>query len=94
MEIFSNEHYQAELHFCRYLLNTCKYWIVYDRPSNKSFVVHSNSDWAQDLKLYKSITGYFTLIAHRVTFWISCQQKTVVLSSTEAEYMALSDCGH
>ena len=25
---------------------------------------------------------------------MSCQQKTVILSSTEAEYMVLSDCGH
>jgi len=24
---------------------------------------------------------------------MSCQQKTVALSSTEAEYIALSDCG-
>ena len=40
----SNMHYQTGLHFCRYLLNTCKYWIVYDRLSNKSVVAHSDSD--------------------------------------------------
>ena len=33
-------------------------------------------------------------MAQEVTFWISCQQKTVVLFLTETEYMALSDHGH
>jgi len=33
-------------------------------------------------------------MAHGATSWISHQQKTVALSSTETEYMALSDCGH
>ena len=82
------------MHLCRYLLNTCKYWIVYDKLSNKSVIVHSDLDWAQDPELHKSVTGYFTLIAHRVTSWMSHWQKTVALSSTEAEYMALSDCSH
>ena len=40
----SNEHYQAGLHLCRYLLNTYKYWIVYDRLSNEPVVAHSDLD--------------------------------------------------
>jgi len=75
------------------LLNTCKYWIVYDKLSNKSIIAHSDSDWTQDPESHKSVTGYFTLIAHRVTFWMSHQQKTVTLSSTETEYIAFSDYG-
>jgi len=58
-----NEHYQAGLHLCRYLLNTCKYQMVYDGLSNESIVARSDSDWTQDPELYKSITSYFTLIA-------------------------------
>jgi len=91
MANFLNKHYWTKLYFCRYLLNTCKYWIVYNRLSNKSVIAHFNSDWAQDSELCKSVTSYFTLIAHGVTSWISCQKKTVALSSTEAEYMALFD---
>ena len=48
-----NEYYQAGLHFCRYLLNTCKYQIVYNGFSNESVVVYSNLDWAQDSESYK-----------------------------------------
>ena len=40
----SNEHYQAGLHLCRYLLNTCKYQIVYDGLVNESIVTHFDSD--------------------------------------------------
>ena len=39
-----NEHYQAGLHFHRYLLNTCKYWIIYNILSNKFVIAHSDSD--------------------------------------------------
>jgi len=93
MENSSNKHYQAGLHLCRYLLNTCKYWIVYNRLSSKSIVAHSDSDWTQDPESCKSVTGYFTLMAQGIIFWISYQQKTIALSLTETKYMALSDCG-
>ena len=71
MKDHSNKYYQAELYFARYLLNTCKYQIVYDRLSNKSVVTYSGSDWAEDPESCKYMTGYFTLIAHRVIFWMS-----------------------
>jgi len=93
IENLSNKHYWAGLHFCRYLLNTYKYQIVYDGLSNESIVAYSDSDWAQNPESCKSMTCYFTLIAHGVTFWISCQQKTIALSLTKAEYMALFDYG-
>ena len=35
------------------------------------------------------MTDYFI---HRVIFWLSCQQNTIVLSSTKAKYIALSNC--
>ena len=44
----SNECYWAGLHLCRYLLNTCKYQIIYDGLSDESIVAYSDSDWAQD----------------------------------------------
>jgi len=56
------------LYLCRYLLNTYKYQIVYNRLSNESVIAHSDSDWAQDPELHKSVTDYFTLMAYEVTF--------------------------
>ena len=44
IENLSNEHYQAGLYLCKYLLNTCKYYIVYNRLSNEFIVAHYDSD--------------------------------------------------
>jgi len=87
----SKDHYWAGLHLCRYLLATCRYWLVYNGLSNKSLVAYSNSDWDQDHEHCKSTTGYFTMLAQGITSWLSHKQKSVALSSTEAKYMALSD---
>jgi len=88
----SNDHYRVRLHLCRYLLATCRYWLVYNGLNNKLLIAYSDSDWDQDHEHHKSTTGYFTILAQGITFWLSHKQKSVVLSSTEAEYMALSDC--
>jgi len=34
------------------------------------------------------------MLAQEITSWLSCKQKSVALSSTEAKYMTLSDCSH
>ena len=68
MEDSSNKYYEAKLHFYRYLLNTCKHQIIYDRLSKKSVVIYSDSDQAQDPESRKYMTGYFTLIAYKVIF--------------------------
>jgi len=88
----SNNHYWVGLHLCKYLLATRRYWLVYNGLSNESLVVYSDSDWGQDHKHRKSTTGYFFILAQGITSWLSHKQKSVVLSSTEAKYMALSDC--
>jgi len=85
----SNNHYRVGLHLCRYLLATCRYQLVYNGLSNELLVAYSDSDWGQDHEHCKSTTGYFTMLAQGITSWLSCKQKSVALSSTEAEYMVL-----
>jgi len=89
----SNDHYRVGLHLCRYLLATRRYRLVYNGLSNKLLVAYSDSDWGQDHEHHKSTTGYFTMLAQEITSWLSHKQKSVALSSTEAEYIALSDYG-
>jgi len=76
------------------LLATYRYWLVYNGLSNKLLVAYSDSDWSQDHEYCKSTTGYITMLAQGITSWLSHKQKLVALSSTEAEYMALSDYSH
>jgi hypothetical protein len=51
-----------------------------------------DSDWAADKIWRWSVTGYFFKLANGIISWHSHAQKTIALSSTEAEYMAISDC--
>lgn len=88
----SNDHYQVGLYLYRYLLATHRYWLVYNRLSNKSLIVYSNSDQDQDYEHCKSITSYFTMLAQGIISWLSCKQKSIALSSTKAKYMTFSDC--
>ena len=53
---------------------------------------YTDSDWAAYKIKRWSITGYFFKLANGIFSWCTHAQKTVALSSTEAEYMAMSDC--
>ena len=55
-------------------------------------MAYTDSDWAADKIRRQSITGYFFKMADGIVSWRSHAQKTVALSLTEAEYMAISDC--
>lgn len=52
---------------------------------------HSDSDWAENLDDRRSTTGFLLKLGDHLVSWQSRRQPTVALSSTEAEYMALTD---
>ena len=68
--------------------------MVFDGAPKEGLITFLNSDWAADLSNHHSITGYFFKLAGSTISWLSRAQKTIALSSTEAEYMAISDCCH
>jgi Reverse transcriptase (RNA-dependent DNA polymerase) len=88
----SEDHYKAALHICRYLASTQDYKLVYGKTADKGLMAYTDSDWAADKIRRCSVTGYFFKLANGIISWRSHAQKTVALSSTEAEYMAISDC--
>src|SRR5260221_4830523 len=90
----SREHLDKALYICRYLAGTPEYSLVYEGRSNQGLIAYTDSDWASDPIKCRSVTGFFIKLANGIISWQSCSQKTVALSSTEAEYMALSDCSH
>jgi hypothetical protein len=65
---------------------------VFKHAPGKGLAVYSDSDWASDPITRRSVTGYFFQLAGGPITWRSRAQTTVAHSSTEAEYMALSDC--
>jgi hypothetical protein len=88
------DHYKAALHICRYLASTQDYKLVYDKTADKVLMAYTDFDWAADKIRHRLVTGYFFKLADGIIPWCSHAQKTIALSLTEAEYMALSNCSH
>ena len=87
----SQTHLDKAMYIMHYLVGTQYYKIVYDGKVAEGLMAFTDSDWAADDTKCHSTTGYFTVLASGSVYWQLHLQKTVVLPSTEAEYMALSD---
>src|SRR6266851_2473904 len=90
----TKKHLGKALYICHYLLGMPDYALVYDGPGNGRLLAYADSDWASDPITRKSTSGYVVKLAGAVFSWNTYAQKTVALSSTEAEYMSLSDTSH
>ena len=88
----SSDHLKHAIGMARYLAKTADLYIKYDGSFRSGLMSYTDSDWASDKNDRHSTSGFFTLLSGGVVSWTSKKQKTVALSSTEAEYMALSDC--
>ena len=77
-----------------YLKKNPSIGITYKATSLKNLFLkgYSDADYANNLDNRRSTTGYlFTLGTKNLLSWNSTLQKTVALSTTEAEYMALKE---
>uniref|UniRef100_A0A0W0FDG7 Reverse transcriptase Ty1/copia-type domain-containing protein n=1 Tax=Moniliophthora roreri TaxID=221103 RepID=A0A0W0FDG7_MONRR len=89
----TQKHLNKVKYIIRYLIGTRKYSLTYkDKQGEQGFIAYADSDWVTDEDIRVSQTGYLINFACAPVFWVSQKQKSVALSSTEAEYMALSDC--
>ena len=67
--------------------------IIYDGNTRKvKLEAYTDADWGNSLADRRSISGVILLIGGTPIVFKSKYQRTVALSSTEAEYMALSLC--
>jgi hypothetical protein len=88
----SSEHWNAIKRIFRYLVGTINLGIQYQaRPDEPFLFGFSDSDYAGDLDHRKSTSGYLFILGGGPVSWKSRLQRTVTLSSTEAEYAALTE---
>ena len=86
------QHVKGVKRVLRYIKGTLHYGIRFDKSSDADFKLYgfSDADWAGDVNTRKSTSGYICRIGGATISWKSKRQSVVALSSTEAEYVALS----
>ena len=97
MDKATEGHYRSLLRAVKYVINTEDLGLTYDSGILVNFkglwkiIAYSDSDFAGDRDLRRSVTGFSIHIGNCLISWKSRSQKTVTLSSTEAEYVAVSE---
>ena len=82
-------HYKVVTQILRYLKGTIHFGLVYSRGGAEEVITgFTDSDLAGDMDDRKSTSGMAFYINGSLVSWCSQKQKTVALSSCEAEFMA------
>ena len=90
-------HFKSLLRVIKYVLITKSRSLVFKHDSMTGgeiewkLTAYSDSDWAGDKDSRHSITGYNVYLNNKLIAWKSRSQKNITLSSTEAEYVAVSE---
>ena len=92
-QTFTEAHWTATKRVLRYLKGTRELGITFHRiPNPTSLIIFVDADFANQLDA-KSIGGYALMYGGAIIAWNSKKQPRVALSTTEAEYMALTPAG-
>lgn len=87
---FGTQHWVAAKRVLRYLKNTENLGLIF-KKSGENLVGYADADWGANIDDRRSYTGYVFSFANAAVSWESRKQRTIAMSSTEAEYMALSE---
>jgi hypothetical protein len=86
-------HWDAVKWILRYIKGTVDVGLVYERDhrGKQECTGYVDSDYAGDLDKRRSTTGYVFTLSQAPISWRCTLQSTVALSTTEAEYMAMTE---
>lgn len=87
----TEENWKQAKRVLRYLKGTAEMGLVFKKSEKMEWNGYVDADWGGDERDRKSYTGFIFKLGNNVIEWESRKQKTVALSSTEAEYMAISE---
>jgi len=87
---YDSQHWAALKRVLRYLKGTASHGIFLSAATGITAEGYLDSDWGRDEIDRKSTSGYIFLLGGSPIIWASKKQATVALSSTEAEYLALT----
>lgn len=88
----NESHFRALDRIWKYLNKYPELGLTYDcSVINRNILGYTDADWGGDSVSRKSTSGYIFMLNNNIISWLSMQQKTVALSSCEAEYMAFKE---
>jgi len=87
------DHWEVVKWVLRYIKGTMDVGLVFkkDSTSKHECIRYINSDYAGDLDKRRSTTGYVFTLSQAPVSWRSILQSTIALSTTEAEYVAMTE---
>ncbi|GKB86696.1 hypothetical protein Tco_0958968 [Tanacetum coccineum] len=78
----------------KYLRGTVNRGLWYSKDSSIALTAYADADHAGFQDTRRSTSGCMQLLGDKLVSWSSKRQKSVVISSTEAEYIAMSGCSN
>ncbi|GKC23861.1 retrotransposon protein, putative, ty1-copia subclass [Tanacetum coccineum] len=88
----TEKHLHAIKRIFKYLRGTVNRGLWYPKDSSIALTAYADTDRAGCQDTRRSTFGSMQLLGDRLVSWSSKRQKSVAISSTEAEYIALSGC--
>ncbi|GJU45077.1 retrovirus-related pol polyprotein from transposon TNT 1-94 [Tanacetum coccineum] len=85
-------HLTAIKRIFRYLKGTIHMGLWYPKDSGFDLKAFADADYAGCHDTRRSTSGSAQFLGHRLVSWSSKKQKSTAISTTEAEYIALSGC--
>jgi len=86
------KHLLAVKRIFRYLRGTVHRGLWYPKDSSIALTAYADADHAGCQDTRRSTSGSAQLLGYRLVSWSSKRQKSAAISSTEAEYIAMSGC--
>ncbi|GJV21888.1 retrovirus-related pol polyprotein from transposon TNT 1-94 [Tanacetum coccineum] len=88
----TEKHLHAVKRIFKYLRGTVNLGLWYLKNSSITLTAYANADHAGCQDTRRSTSGSMQLLGDRLISWSSKRQKSTSISSTEAEYIAMSGC--
>lgn len=88
---YTKEHCAYVKRILKYLKKTKDFGLVYSHDGNSLLEGYVDSDWGGNIIDRRSYTGYCFTLSGCIISWECKKQQTVALSSSEAEYMAMTE---
>jgi hypothetical protein len=93
LDSYGRIHWEAAKHVIRYLKGTRNFSLVLGGEHTARLIAYTDSNLGSCIDTQHSVSGYCSSLGSGLVTWSAHQQKTVALSTCEAEYVAASEAG-